>query len=207
MDIKENLRNLALQLRFEFKPGIQAFLESPTALKLLGQKNVPDNPTILKNPIVQGMIEKVFIGTATGFYNNYEFYIMRGIKGSTTSNKQNLYYAVMALLFKNHQELGLNITKKKSAITRFFSSKYAKINNNPELDSMISVRADKKEQVQAFINEGTVQKALIDLYSYSSAFEINDEGMRYSANEMFEDASRPKKIMDIMSKTALALNR
>lgn len=205
MGSKEKWQQLAVELGFEFKTGIRAFLESPTVLKLFEGRQLPKNPALLQNPMVQMMIEKVFMGTVTGFYRKFEFYLLRGSKGSSsTGGGKQIYYVSVVLLFKNPLGTGLEIRPAS-----FFSSigkmlmprKYLKIPNK-ELEQLITAKGKNKNQISVHLYDPKFQEMLLKLFRFSKDFKITDEGIRYEQDSDIIDKNHALEVMDLMATAA-----
>ena len=75
MSRKDDWRKLTAELGFEFKEGVNAFLDSPTlrrfAAEEMNQKDIRQAESMLRNPMVQTILAKVFMGTASGRYRDF----------------------------------------------------------------------------------------------------------------------------------------
>ena len=126
------------------------------------------------------MLGKSFIGSATGFYKNFEFAVFRS--SIATSSTKPVYYVNVVLMIKDNLQLGLDI--RKAGVTSkigkiFLPGKYVRNFGEPELDAVIAIQAKDKDRVEAlFLGTGLVD-CLLRLYRFSNRFTVSDTSIRY----------------------------
>ena len=202
MGVKEQWRQLAPQLGFEFKEGIEALLESPSLLQMAGgalnMDQVAKARNFMDHPMVKKLIAMVFMGAATGFHRGFEFALLRG---SSSSSSTKSYHVHISLLFHQSLQCELNIAAGGflASIGRaLFPGSHLKIDHRPELNRMLSIKADDRERALMFLSRFEVQEALMALYSFSRQFTISDHGIRYKEPGHIIDAGRALNIMNLM---------
>jgi len=211
MRIKEQWQNLAGELGLEFKPGIEAFLELPeAATRIILDEFGTDKPVpaaeILHNPLVKAFLAKVFMGVVTGEYRGYTVHLFRGSRGSSRTGQ--VHAVNISMLFNQPKKNGLNIYGEG-----FFSRLGKKLfgvqdleSCNPELDKLVMIKAENVPQVQMTMTDPRVQQALVELYSYSTEFQITDPGIRYRiSGEEIIDRATAMEVLDLMVAAASAL--
>lgn len=175
---------LAGNLGFNFKPGIQAFLESPTALRLMAEKGMPQQPSLLQNPIVQSFLAQIFLGAATGSYRGYEFYVYRssstGTARSHSAGNQRSYYVNVILLFRKPLPAALKIRSQTTwdKLWRWLRRKPA-ISILPELDQVAMLSGLEDPAVQQLLGRTDTQKLLSDFFKSSEPFKLDTHGIRH----------------------------
>ena len=207
MEVKEQWQRLAIELGFELKNEIRPRVELPSlhkmAAKALKKGNLRQAEQILETPLFKEVFKKVFIGSATGFYRDYEFAVFRSTSDTDSSNP--VYYVNMVLMFKQSLELGLDIRQAGSLSKigkALFAGKFVKIPNNPELDALAAVQAKDKDRAGRLLSDSGLQEKLLALYRFSHRFMITDEAIRWDERGTIIQKDRALKIMDMMAETA-----
>lgn len=202
MGDKEELIELADAFGFEFKEGIDLFLQSPSLLSIMQNKGMePIFPSFMvDNPMIRKMIAAVFTGAATGIYRGFECYLMRGSKSSSASDHP-IHSFVIVMMAKTPLDIGLDIYARTPFTwlgNLLMGSKYAKIADS-ELARVVAVRGRDMPSAQAFIDNPANAQAILTLFKYSKRFKIGDFGIRYEHRTPVIDAAIAKEILDKMA--------
>ncbi|MBF0529975.1 MAG: hypothetical protein HQK55_12040 [Deltaproteobacteria bacterium] len=206
---------LAKELGLEFKPGIDDLLESPSLQKMvapeLGIKDLSQAMKMLANPMVHSLLSKIFLGAATGFYQDLEFILYRGSSTSTRSFGQQTRYAVhINVLFHKNQDMGLDMkaawwgAKFGKAI---MPNRYLPIPTNPELDKLVVVKTADASRTKLLLERSDLATALLKMYQYSPKFHVTDHGIRYKESGRIIAADRARIIMDLLAEAAEKFGR
>ncbi len=199
----QNWQALAMELGFTFKPGVQAFMESPTALRLMAEKGMPQQPTLLNNPMVQAFLAQLFLGVATGNYKGYECFAYRSSDERAASrsraSNQRAYYVNMILLFKKPLPAALKIR----SITLWdklwcWLRRKPPITIVPELDRLVVISGLSDPAVQQMLGSVETQKLLSDFFSNSEPFKLDTYGVRHKESGRILPKERVLAVMDKM---------
>lgn len=208
MDAKAEWQSLAEALGFEFKEGINALLESDRVQKVAfedySKNHQSASPEFLKNPLIQGMLSKLFLGMITGIYEDFEFLLYRSSSSSSSNTQNKTYYSNCVLMFKRSYEFGMEVvpaTFWSRLGKKLFSGKYVKI-HHPELDQMLSIKGKNKHQVQTLLSNGDLQVKLLELYKISDGFKITDHGIRFKEPGHVFSRERALELMKLMAEAA-----
>jgi hypothetical protein len=207
---KDDWRKLTAELGFEFKEGISAFLDSPTLRRIaaeeMNQKDIRQAESMLRNPMVQTILAKVFMGTASGRYRDYEYALFHSSsRGGSGSRSRYTEYVNIALFFPKDLRCDLLIEKAGplARLARLLGAgKYMKIPNNEGLNHLLIVKAADKNQAKVILAERAVQEQLAKLYAYSNGFKVTDHGIRYKETGGLIGKAEATEIMDIMADAA-----
>jgi ribosomal protein L30E len=210
MSRKDEWQNLTSELGFEFKEGVNAFLDSPTlrraAAEEMNQKDIRQAESMLRNPMVQAILAKIFMGAALGRYRDFEFALFHSSsRGGSSSRSSYTEYVNIALFFPKDLRCDLLIEKAGmlAGLKRLlFSGKYIKIPNNEGLNHLVTVKTTDKSQAKVILAERSVQEQLARLFAYSTGFKVTDYGIRYKEVGGIIGKAKALEIMDIMAEAA-----
>ncbi len=208
MDIREKWNRLAIELGFQLQREIRPYVEMPSLHKMAAQAvkkgDMDKADKLLVHPLIQKMLNKVFIGSACGFYRDYEFALFRST--SSSGNKGTaVYYVNIVLVFPGSLRLGLEVSSSGvgSKIGKIlFGGRYQKIPGNPDLDRLIAVKVRDRDRGAAMLSSTDLQEKLRVLYEFSSGFEIADRDIRYSERGHIVDKDKALMLMDMMADVA-----
>lgn len=207
-EVKNLWQELAKDLGFEFKEGINAFLDSP-GLIIVAQNNIKTldfskAKDLFQNPLFAFMIEKMFIGVATGFYKDFEFHLFRSA-GSEGTESEKVYRVNIVLVFKQSYQSGMQIKSAgfwEKMEKRLSGDKYIRIIDNPELDQLIAAKGKNKTALTVFLSSSRLQDKIKKLYDFSRDFQITDAGIYWEKRGHIIRQPEAIKIMDIMAEVA-----
>ena len=210
MTRKDEWLQLSAELGFEFKDGVNPFLDSPTlrrfAAEEMNQKDLRQAENLLRNPMVQTILAKIFMGTASGRYRDYEYALFHSSsKGGSESHSSYTEYVNIALFFPKDLRCDLTIEKAGRLVglkRLFFAGKYMKIPNNEGLNHLVTVKATDKNQAKVILGERAIQEQLARLYGYSNGFKVTDHGIRFKEVGGIISKARAVEIMNIMADAA-----
>ena len=208
MDIKEEWRQLAEQLGFEFHEGIEALVTSPNLAKIACQE-FPDKITdfeqfasLLDHPFVRSLMGSVFTGMAVGKFQSFDFFLYKS-SSSTDANKQTSYVNTI-LFFKNPYKLQMELEAAGffSLLGKKIFKRSAIITSNPRLEQMMVAKGEKKEEITALLSNTELQSKLVELFSRSRGFKISDYGIRIKEPGKITTKGRAEELMTFMAETA-----
>ncbi len=210
MTRKDEWRNLTSELGFEFKEGVNAFLDSPTLRRMaaeeMNQVDVKKADSILRNPMVQTILAKVFMGVASGRYRDFEFAVFHSSsRGGSGPGARHTEYSNVALFFPKDLRCDLVIEKAGplAGLKRLILvGKYFRIPNNEGLNHLVTVKAADKSQAKVILAERAVQEQLAKLFVYSNGFKVTDHGIRYKEVGGLISKAKAMEIMDVMADAA-----
>ncbi len=172
---------LADELGFEFKPGVRGMLESKLADRIARQQGQdPDQiASVMDNSLVMGMLDAVFLGVAIGTVRDYDIYVYRNTRKSSSNNSSTQSVHVQ-LFFPESAELGLSIYRERfwSKVGKFLGAQDIQ-SGNAELDPLVMIKAKVEGQAQRMMEEPALQKALLGLFRFSDGFEVDDNGIEH----------------------------
>lgn len=206
---KDQWQQLALELGFNFSDDILAVTESPAGqkiIKMLGSKEVPKIPDFMKGSFVEAILKRFFKGIALGKHKDFDFALFQSetsTSSSSSSTRRTVYYVNVVLFFKKNYDLGLKVYKAGffSKLGRtVFRTQNIDI-GNPELKHSLMIKGKNVSQVQALLSGQKLQQKLLEFFRYSSAFTINDCGIRYKSTGKI---IAKDKAIDLMNRMAEA---
>lgn len=209
MNIKEQWIQLAGELGFQFKEGIDALIDSPHLEKIVQEelqgkiRDLQQVRNLLKSTFVKTMLSKIFMGIATGTYREFEFLIYRGMTSSSGSGTRN-YHVNIVLFFKTPYHWGMEITpagffSKWGKL--FFPKAYVKLPYS-RLDPLVVIKGKEKEHIKTLLSYEKLQQGLIQLFSYPGDFKVSDYGIRFKEPGEILPKEHTIDLMNIMVKTA-----
>ncbi len=214
MNIKDQWIQLANELNFQFKEGIELLTDSPHLGKIGKEecqgkiRKLEQVKTLLKANFVKSMLSKIFMGIATGKYREFEFLIYRGTTSSSGSGNHN-YYVNLVLFFKNPYRWGMEITpagffSKWGKL--LFPKTYVRLPYS-RLDPLVVIKGKDKEHIQTLLSYEKLQQQLIELFSYSKNFKVSDHGIRFKEPGQILPKEYIIDLMNMMVKAAEAFYR
>lgn len=213
MSDRQAWEQLASELGFTFKEGIRAYLEADAVRRLEADGSDPAQAQafaqarkLLDNPLLMGLMDKLFFGVVTGEQRGYEFTLYHS---SSSSSKSKAHYVHIALLFKRPEKLGLLLAPET-----FFSRVGHKLfhtqdltTGNAELDRLVSVKAREVAPAQVLLADRRVQEQLIALFRDGAEWLVSDEGIRWRRGGGTLTAAEARPLMERMAAAAAALGR
>ena len=197
-------RALADELGLEFKEGLRGFLESPTALSMFGRDAPP--PSVLDNPMVQALLEKVFLGAATGTYKDYEVHLFRGSKSSSSSNKAN-YYIGAVLLFA--RRLGVEFEMRPLTFSwrlgRLFSPGRYVQSGYRSFDGVMGVKSSSPMQTRRLLASKETRDAVLSFAANTHEPVVSEKGVRCKAKGSTISSEEARTLLDQLVEVARAL--
>lgn len=209
MDVKEKWQQLAVELGFEFKEGIDGLLDSPhlesIALEEMQGKarDIQHIRALLQSNFVRGMLSRIFLGIATGSHRDFEWFVYRSSSSSSGSGSTH-YYVNVNLFFKKTYGWGMKITAsgffgKLGKI--LFPGAYVRLRRS-SLAPMVSIKGKEKDRIKTLLSFDKLQHRLVELFSFSRNFKVDDYGIRYREPGHILSKERILELMEIMAKTA-----
>ncbi|MBW2524882.1 MAG: hypothetical protein JRI23_11930 [Deltaproteobacteria bacterium] len=198
---RQQWTQLADELGLAFKPGVRGMLESKIAGRIAAQQG--QDPAqiakVMQNPLIMGVLERVFLGVAMGTYRDYEFFVYRNSKSHSDSSTTS-YSVHVQLFWPEAVELGLSIYRERfwSKVGKVFGAQDLQT-GHPELDPLVMVKAGVPERVQSLIELHEMQQALLELFRDGDEFEVDDQGIEHrSLGQRFLPAGAVRPLMDRM---------
>jgi len=198
---RQRWAQLAAQLDLTFSPGVRGMLESKIAGRIAAQRGQdPDQiASVMNNPLVMGVLERVFLGVVKGPYRDHEFFIYRNNR-SQSSTASASYSVHVHLFFPESAEIGLSIYRER------FWSKVGKLlgaqdiqSGNAELDPLVMIKAGVPQRAQHLLGNHSVQQTLLELFQDSENFEVDDNGIEHRTyGAEFLAAGELRPLMDRM---------
>jgi len=205
-EIRQQWQQLAQQLGFEFKPSFQAIVESKYVQVIAEEqgKDISEAAAVLNNPLVRGLLEKLFVGIATGTYRQHEFTLLRKSKGSSSSSNRPSYYVSAALFFARPYRLGMRVYPEGlgSKVGKFLLRLQDVQVGNPEFDPKVMIKAKDVPGVQSILANPGLQEKLLALLDFSRDFQVTDYGITYTEPGHIVSVERAHEIMDRMADAA-----
>lgn len=209
MSIKGKWQQLAKELDFEFKEGIDALIESPHLGKIAQDvfpgktRDIEQAKILLKTDFVRTMLSKIFLGMATGTYRDFEFLLYRSASSSSISGTRH-YDVNVVLFFNKPYHWGMEITT-----VDFFSKlgktllpkAYVKIPHSP-LNPLVRIKAKGEDRIRTLLSYDKLQQQLVELFSYSKNFKVSDYGIRFKESGEILAKERVMGLMDMMVNAA-----
>ncbi|MBW2453074.1 MAG: hypothetical protein JRI68_01110 [Deltaproteobacteria bacterium] len=172
---------LADELGFEFKPGVRGMLESKLADRIARQQGQDPSQiaSVMNNGLLMGVLDKVFLGVAMGTFRDYDFYVYRNSRSSSSSGS-GTYSVHVQLFFPKAADLGLSIYRERfwSKVGKFLGAQDIQ-SGNADLDPLVMIKAEAEGQAQRMMQEPELQRALLGLFRFSDGFEVDDSGIEH----------------------------
>jgi hypothetical protein len=209
MDTRQTWEELAAALGYEFRPGVRALLDSPLTRivsEAQGINDVEKAPAILGNPLLMSMLDKVFLGMASGTHRAHQVFLYRQARSSGESGRTR-YESHLHLLFVPPLELGLRVYREG------FWSKVGKTifrtqdiqTGHRDLDDRVMIKGSQVKGVGDLLSSQATQNTLLALFDHSSDFRVDDHGIRYvEPRECFE-AESVRAALEVMADAADSL--
>jgi hypothetical protein len=199
---------MAEELGLTFKPGVRGMLESKLADRIARQQGQdPDQlAAVMNNGLLMAVLEKVFLGVAIGTYRDYELYVYRN-KRSSSSSPSSSYSVHVQLFFPESAELGLSIYRERfwSKVGKFLGAQDIQC-GNADLDPMVMIKAQDEGRARRMVEEPALQEALLDLFRHSDGFEVDDHGIEHRTyGTQFLEAYEVSDLADRMVDAAEAI--
>lgn len=181
MSDRQRWTELAEDLGLTFKPGVRGMLESKIAGRIAAQQgHDPEQiAKVMQNPLIMGVLERVFLGVAMGSYRDYEFFVYRNSR-STSSTTSASYSVHVQLFFPEPAELGLSIYRESfwGKVGKFLGAQDLQT-GNAKLDPLVMIKAADQDRAQHMLGDDSLQGALLDLFEDSDGFEVDDDGIEH----------------------------
>jgi len=206
--MKEKWQQLAEDLGFEYKEGIQAFTSSPRLRQMIaedfpkGSDPLAMAEKFLKSPLVKRFIAKVFTGAIIGNYRDFEFVLYRS--SSSSGSNSTTYYTNIVLLFPRDYDLGMQVTYAGfwgRLGKKLFPGNKVRL-MDPELDRLLVVKAKNKTQAQTLLSSSRLKWKLLDMFRDSKNFKITDQSIRYKEVGHIIDKEKALTKMEFMVEAA-----
>jgi hypothetical protein len=201
---------LAEELGLSFKPGVRGMLESKLAERILVQQGRDPGQleALMNNGLLMAVLDQVFLGAAIGTYRDYELYVYRNNR--TSSSSSSAAYSVHVQLFlPKAAELGLSIDREQfwSRVGKLFGAQDIQ-SGNVELDAMVMIKAKDERRARRMVEEPELQQALLDLFRHSDGFALDDDGIEHRTHgPEFLEAPVVRDVADRMVEAAGAIRR
>ncbi len=192
---------LGSELGLTFKPGIRAFLESDAVRRL--ETGDPQQAQaaaqarkLLDNPLVAGLLDRVFTGVLTGQWQGYEAVIYRGARASGGSSGSHPSVTA-ALLFNQPPRCGLQVRERLLAdrLLAWFGRRGLPT-GNAALDRAVHISAREIAQAQVTFSDARVQQHLLTLQGLGGTLLLTDEGIRRKRQGETLDATEARRVLD-----------
>lgn len=196
---------LGSELGLTFKPGIRAFLESDAVRRLeAGDPQQAQARKLLANPLVAGLLDRVFTGVLTGQWQGYEAVIYRGTRapgGSSGSHPS----VTVALLCNQPPRCGLQVRERRLAdrLLAWFGRRGLST-GNAALDRVLHISARETAQAQITFSNARVQQHLLTLHGLGGTLLLTDEGIRRKRGGETIDAAEARRVLDAQAAFAQA---
>lgn len=211
MSRRELWQHLAVDLGFEFKPGLDGFLQSSSG-RIEMQERIargefpPNGLELLKTPMLRAVIEKLFEGVIVGTHRGHPIDLFPSSSRTSSSSSTTLLSNVV-MPFQPRYALGLRLYNET------FLSRLGKVLffqqdvqlGHEELDRLVMIKANDERAVRALLDSRAVRDTLVQMFKASSGWEIADDAIKYK--EVVDVLSRDHAIalMDRMADLAEAL--
>ena len=207
VDIKEQWQRLAIELGFQLKHEIRPQVELPSlhklAAKAIKKGNMKDAEKFLETPMIKELLAKIFIGSATGIYRDFEFALFRSSISAPPSEPA--YYVNIVLMLKNNLQLGLDIQYAGLASKfgkKLMPGKYIRNSGNSDIDNFVAIQAKDRNRARNLLSVNGLSHRLSHLFRFSKRFIISDSSIRYDERGQFIEKENALKIMDMMVEVA-----
>lgn len=210
MNLKDKWRALAAELGFDFKEGIRAVLESPSLSSLasteLKGKDIEQAKVLLSNPLVQGVLDQIFLGAATGTRQGFEFAVHRSTESqSTTPSARSTPWVHVTLLFARNLNLGLTVRQRDiwDSLGMFLAPRrFLALGVEPAIRKKLLAAAKDKPGAAALLATPEMTAALNALFAEPGNYKITDHCMRWKEQGDIISKERAEQIMDHLAKAA-----
>lgn len=219
MGLKENWRLLAQEMGFAYKPGVQAYVDTPRLISMVGReihlfKDWGRKAAFLNKRMFTMLAEKLYPGIAVGSWQGYEcalFPAGRAHATSVTEYKTRIFHLYAVLLFNRPLDLDLLIEGGRGATASLVKGVFRKLlvrfPGSPELDGLVTASARRRGEAEALLSGESVQQGLLELYRASQLFRVTDLGIRHRRQGEIIDPVVAADLLDLMAGTADALSR
>jgi hypothetical protein len=201
---RQRWSELAEELGLTFHPGVRGMFESKLAERMAREQGHDPNQmeAVMNNGLLMAVLERVIVGVAIGSYRDYELYVYRNSRSSSSgsSGTTTSYSVHVQLYFPEAAELGLSIYKERfwSKVGKFFGAQDIQ-SGNAELDPMVMIKAKDEGRAKRMMEEPELQHALLDLFKHSDGFEVDDGGIEHRTHGTdFLDAPIVRDLADRM---------
>lgn len=211
---RQTWEQLARELGFEFKTGLRAYLDSDAVRRMEADGSDPQMAeglakarAMLDNPLVMGLLDRLFFGVVTGSHRGYAIAICHG--SSPSGGNRNTPSVNVSLLFKRREKLGLLLAPETffTRVGRTLFRTQDLPTGNAELDRLVVVKANEETPVRVLLGDRRVQEALIALFRDGAEWKVSDEGIRWRRAGGELTAGEVRLLLDRMTDVAQALGR
>jgi hypothetical protein len=215
---KENLRDLAGALGFEYREGLQAFFDLPPLLSMVGKeiqlfKNFEKRSDFLQNFPLGKLAHRLAPGAVVGVHTGYNaaiFPMPRTRHTKVTDYRSQMgSHAFVVLLFKEPLSLHLLIqsadTKTQRLLSRMVEKFTMPVPDNPELNALLAASAGNRKRLAEMLADPQVQDNLLELFRFAGPLRVTEEGIRLMRFGDISDAGFVQALLDRMAHAARAI--